>query len=183
MSFSRREGSTRKTGPNGEILCSCGCGRPPGPGRRYWHSQECVDQWNLRNNPAYARQLIYKRDRGKCASCGLDVSKEFPRIKEAAKEIRRYYEWWWRVSPVTAPGVRAEIGTIWDLHEAVSRTLKEKFPGWSLSRSTGWDVDHIVPVAEGGGQCDLDNLQTLCMPCHRQKTAEMNRRRFRKNRT
>ena len=35
-----------------------------------------------------------------------------------------------------------------------------------------WQADHIVPVAEGGGACGLENLQTLCLPCHKRKTAE-----------
>ena len=39
------------------------------------------------------------------------------------------------------------------------------------SRRSLWDADHIVPVAEGGGQCDLDNLRTLCLLCHRDETA------------
>ena len=44
------------------------------------------------------------------------------------------------------------------------------------SRRSLWDADHILPVAEGGGQCDLDNLRTLCLPCHREATAELRRR-------
>ena len=44
------------------------------------------------------------------------------------------------------------------------------------SRRSLWDADHIRPVAEGGGQCDLDNLRTLCLPCHREVTAELRRR-------
>lgn len=31
-----------------------------------------------------------------------------------------------------------------------------------------WQVDHIKPVYEGGGQCSLDNLQTLCTVCHKE---------------
>lgn len=31
-----------------------------------------------------------------------------------------------------------------------------------------WQVDHIKPVSGGGGQCSLDNLQTLCTVCHRE---------------
>lgn len=31
-----------------------------------------------------------------------------------------------------------------------------------------WQVDHIRPVYEGGGQCSLDNLQTLCTVCHKE---------------
>lgn len=41
------------------------------------------------------------------------------------------------------------------------------------SRRSLWDADHVLPVAEGGGQCDLDNLRTLCLLCHREVTAEL----------
>jgi 5-methylcytosine-specific restriction endonuclease McrA len=44
------------------------------------------------------------------------------------------------------------------------------------SRRSLWDADHILPVAEGGGQCDLDNLRTLCVPCHREVTAQLRQR-------
>ena len=44
------------------------------------------------------------------------------------------------------------------------------------SRRSLWDADHIVPVAEGGGQCDLDNLRTLCVACHREATAKLRAR-------
>jgi 5-methylcytosine-specific restriction endonuclease McrA len=43
-------------------------------------------------------------------------------------------------------------------------------------RKSLWDADHIVPVAEGGGECDLSNLRTLCLKCHRQATAELRKR-------
>lgn len=32
------------------------------------------------------------------------------------------------------------------------------------------EVDHIVPVCIGGASLDLDNLQTLCIECHKIKT-------------
>ena len=40
-------------------------------------------------------------------------------------------------------------------------------------RKSLWDADHIVPVVEGGGECDLSNLRTLCLRCHRNRTAEL----------
>ena len=40
-----------------------------------------------------------------------------------------------------------------------------------------WDADHIVEVIEGGGECGLDNYQTLCCPCHKRKTADLAKRR------
>lgn len=39
-----------------------------------------------------------------------------------------------------------------------------------------WDADHIKPVAEGGGECGLGNYQTLCILCHKKKTAEQHTR-------
>ena len=39
-----------------------------------------------------------------------------------------------------------------------------------------WDADHVLPVAEGGGECDLANMRTLCLKCHRQVTAALRRR-------
>lgn len=44
------------------------------------------------------------------------------------------------------------------------------------SRRSLWDADHIVPVAEGGGQCDLDNIRTLCLICHREATRRLRER-------
>lgn len=51
---------------------------------------------------------------------------------------------------------------------------------WGLnpgSRKSLWDADHIVPVVEGGGECDLENIRTLCLKCHRAATAELRKRR------
>ena len=44
---------------------------------------------------------------------------------------------------------------------------------WGLkNRKSLWDADHIVPVAAGGGECDLANMRTLCLKCHRSRHAE-----------
>jgi 5-methylcytosine-specific restriction enzyme A len=40
-------------------------------------------------------------------------------------------------------------------------------------RKSLWDADHVIPVAEGGGECDLSNMRTLCLRCHRARTAEL----------
>lgn len=38
-----------------------------------------------------------------------------------------------------------------------------------------WQADHITPVFLGGGACTLDNFQTLCKACHREKTFVLDR--------
>lgn len=55
--------------------------------------------------------------------------------------------------------------------------LLERWGLKRLSRKTLWDADHILPVVEGGGECDLENLRTLCLICHRQATLDLRRRR------
>jgi 5-methylcytosine-specific restriction endonuclease McrA len=50
---------------------------------------------------------------------------------------------------------------------------------WGLKtrlRKSLWDADHILPVAEGGGECDLDNIRTLCLRCHRSVTMQLRER-------
>ena len=61
------------------------------------------------------------------------------------------------------------------------RTLLE----WGVkprARKSLWDADHIVPVVEGGGECDLANIRTLCLKCHRAATAELRKRQLREKR-
>ena len=48
---------------------------------------------------------------------------------------------------------------------------------------TLWHADHVVPVIEGGGQCGLDNIRTLCVPCHKIVTAALRQRLAAKRRT
>jgi 5-methylcytosine-specific restriction protein A len=45
-----------------------------------------------------------------------------------------------------------------------------------VRRRSLWELDHIVPLIEAGSH-DLSNLQTLCVPCHRKKTACESRQR------
>lgn len=41
------------------------------------------------------------------------------------------------------------------------------------------EVDHILPLSEGGSKWDKANVQSLCTPCHEIKSAEDRRRRTR----
>ena len=67
-----------------------------------------------------------------------------------------------------------------ELKRSRGRLRAEALAMWGLgsieARRSLWDADHILPVAEGGGQCDMDNLRTLCLPCHREVTADLRRR-------
>lgn len=44
-------------------------------------------------------------------------------------------------------------------------------------RGGEWEMDHIIPVIEGGGLCGLDGYRTLCRPCHKSESAALAQRR------
>lgn len=49
----------------------------------------------------------------------------------------------------------------------------------SIARKSLWDADHILPVCEGGGECDQSNIRTLCLACHQDATYQLRIRRRR----
>ena len=126
-------------GPNGRALCRW-CGVEVPKGRRTFCSEPCVHHHKLRSDPGYVRRLVFQRDKGVCAACGLDTHE----LK--TKLARLYFR---------------------DRYAELERL------GFPTHRETYWDADHVVPVAEGGGECDLDNYRTLCLRCHREATAEL----------
>lgn len=80
-------------------------------------------------------------------------------------------------------GVCAECGvntTEWE-RELNRLGFQERYAfrqrlGLPEHRYSFWDADHILPVAEGGGECDLSNIRTLCLPCHKKATAALRKR-------
>jgi 5-methylcytosine-specific restriction protein A len=65
-----------------------------------------------------------------------------------------------------------------DTHRTKRRALRElKATGViHKRRKSWWEADHILPVVEGGDS-NLDNIRTLCIPCHRGVTRELHARR------
>jgi 5-methylcytosine-specific restriction enzyme A len=135
--------STNEKGPNGRGLCRR-CSTEVPKGRRTFCSDDCVHEWKLRTDPGYLRRCVLARDRGICAFCGLDT-----------EALREEYQ-------------RLENASRW--HISISWKREHGIPE---HRNTFWDADHILPVAEGGGECDLSNMRTLCIPCHKKASAEL----------
>ncbi len=133
-------------GANGRCLCRW-CNLEVPKSRLTFCSDWCVEEWKLRTNPGYLREKVFERDKGVCAGCGIDCVVEWRRMKRLRGASRE-------------------------------RALAD----WNLNRRGAWvrrslwDADHVSPVCEGGGECDLSNLRTLCLKCHRAATADLRAR-------
>lgn len=122
--------------------------------------------------------------RGLCRRCG----KEVPKGRYTFCSDACVHEWKLRTDPgylreqvfVRDRGVCAQCGLDTEALRKDKRKLdyaaRRKFEKEWGSRRKLWDADHVIPVAEGGGECDLANMRTLCLKCHREATAALRKR-------
>lgn len=134
-------------GPNGRGLCRW-CGMEVPQGRRSFCSDDHVHEWRLRSDVKYLREQVYRRDLGRCATCRIDTRLQKIELEDAL--LAAAYD---EKSPAYV-----------ELLKGMRLTVSD-------ARKSLWQADHIRPVENGGGLCDLGNIQTLCTKCHKQKTA------------
>lgn len=146
---------------SGRPLCR-ECGGPVRAPRRSYCSEKCVETLKIRTSPSAARESVFERDFGVCAACGTNTQA----LRERLRRYRRR-----RPRPEVVDEAR-ELARGFE----IAIEVVEARPIVVFRRSL-WEADHVVPVAEGGGGCGLDNLRTLCIPCHRAATAELAGRR------
>lgn len=156
MPGGRADRDTLPKGPNGRSLCRW-CNLEVPAGRLTFCSEWCIEEWKLRSDPGHLRDRVFERDRGVCAIGHLDCTAELRRVKRlrGVARAKAMAEWGLTIAN-TAP---------WNRRARRPR-----------SRKTLWDADHIVPVAEGGGECNLSNMRTLCLKCHRAQTEALRAR-------
>lgn len=152
----------------------CSYCKEPKRGRRRWCSDQCGrDAWieiNVRRGVStYIRKALKKRDEEVCRECGTDLALVRRILRHAERSI---YEW-------ERSGTGAEFG-FWDAAHEMRWTLQHliMWPLYGERHTSGqfWQGDHIIEV-KAGGEHSLDNLQTLCTVCHKQKTARFARER------
>jgi 5-methylcytosine-specific restriction protein A len=147
-------------GPNGNPLCRW-CNKETSSKRKTFCSDACVHEHKLRSDPSYVRHNVFERDKGICAICHTDTKT----LEFATKTVVNRAKHCLRTKC-------AKTDIAFETIEALV-LLCLGAPLGSRRAEGFWDCDHIVPVCEGGGECALDNYRTLCIICHKQVTAEL----------
>ncbi|XP_026872429.2 DNA annealing helicase and endonuclease ZRANB3 isoform X1 [Electrophorus electricus] len=120
-------------------------------------SPACMEEFRLRSDHGYMRARVLEAEQGVCQHCGLHAHQLYLRVRDAPHTHRKDLldNTWLAQLPLK------------QLNEMIGSPVEGQF----------WQVDHIRPVYSGGGQCLLDNLQTLCTVCHRMRTAQQAKER------
>lgn len=164
-------------GENGRNLCRV-CKTEVPKGRRTLCSQKCVETISMQTSSGYARDKVEKRDKGVCAICGLDTLKLRRVIEKLA--LREY----WKIHGKQIGRFYNERGISYQAcknPKGILKSLLEKY-SWVDYMKHFWEMDHIVPVCEGG-HLEMDNLRTLCLLCHKRETKILMSRRRNENRS
>lgn len=123
--------------------------------RRTWHP-DCVTAYQLAAGwPDVIRRIAWRQDQGVCRACGHDL---------LAARLRVVGQAMWRRIRLLE-GVPS-IPHWWVPEVRDSGSCR----GVTFPPCTRWHADHRVPLADGGTH-DAPNLQVLCVPCHKAKTA------------
>lgn len=176
----------RSTPFSGNGVCRwCGTTDLP-PRRRSWCSDACVHEYKIRSDMGYVRIKVRERDKGVCAECGFDTDGARARLRHlwlascdgdrAGQPAARVRALRRKVGAARAAAILDRLSRIASYsHRRFAEELRRAGHRPSMSKSW-WEADHIVPVAEGGGQCGLDGFRTLCIPCHLKATAALRTR-------
>jgi 5-methylcytosine-specific restriction protein A len=149
----------------------CGWCRAPLDRRSVgWCSDECAQEFWIRGSRNYVIRLVYDRDQGVCATCGLDTK----RLSRVVDRLRQRSERMW----LSSGGYREPTDVDAIRWERVRAELAKRGYGLVERWHTPplWEADHIVPIMEGGGCSGLENYRTLCVPCHRAETRKLRAR-------
>lgn len=154
----------------GERQCRW-CGGQIPRGRRSWCSAECVNEYQMQAWPMMRRQLVFWRDKGICAQCGVDTEAMRGIFKEIEKGL-----------PYCPPEARLRSVRHLDWADRLGLIRMLESAGWGKVSRSWWEADHILEQVRGGAHA-LDNLQTLCLPCHKRKTARLAAERAQERKT
>lgn len=135
------------------------CGSQVPKGSRTWCSDDCVSAFRLRCDPQAQAAFVARRDNDTCSICGRVIA-------EMEREFARKFREW-----------RKSLENPWPRDWDAEYQFSEEH---GVGRGNWREVDHIVPVIEGGGLCGPENLRLLCGICHGNETAKLRKRMSRR---
>uniref|UniRef100_A0A3P8TGA3 Zinc finger RANBP2-type containing 3 n=1 Tax=Amphiprion percula TaxID=161767 RepID=A0A3P8TGA3_AMPPE len=139
------------------LSCQQACPTTGGAWDTRFCSHRCQEEFQLRSSQTYMRSRVLEAEQGICQHCGLQAHDLFLKVRDTPISQRKeMLENTWL----------AQL-SLKELNEMIRAPVEGDF----------WQVDHIRPVYSGGGQCSLDNLQTLCTVCHKARTAQQAKER------
>ncbi|NXA64555.1 ZRAB3 endonuclease, partial [Mohoua ochrocephala] len=133
----------------------------PGCPARAWDTRfcchACQEDFSIRSSQSYLRSKVFQIEHGVCQCCQHNAQELYLSVRDAPRSQRKQL-----------------LESSWMSHLPLGQ-LNEMIR--SPAEGQFWQVDHIQPVYSGGGQCSLENLQTLCTACHRERTAKQAKER------
>ncbi|GJP76976.1 hypothetical protein CLOP_g7415 [Closterium sp. NIES-67] len=138
-------------------ICRTHAARAPTVLRHLFCSESCFSTYLSRTSLSFLRQELFSLERGVCVTCNLDCHTLVAAIRVLPPSDRR------RVILHWAPQ--------FSKHPKLLQRLVD-IP----AEGNAWHADHIVAVAEGGGECGVENLRTLCVACHQEHTNAQRRK-------
>lgn len=119
------------------------------------------------DNTAYyeARDKLSQPDGEHCIICGKDL----PKFKRKYCSEKCFDNWYFKIAkPRSWQQLRNKF--LKENPKCIKCGDKRKFikDGWG-NLITNLQVDHIVSINKGGEEFDWNNLQTLCLKCHKAK--------------
>ena len=136
------------------------------PNKRQWRtcSTKCtVEFWKHAYWSSKLRDKCFERDNYKCVNCRQKGGYE--RENDPLEEIKA------RKKRMEEKFKETGKQLFKDMAELQEEDIKSWKPKEWITTSGGLEADHIIPIALGGNEYDLKNLQTLCERCHKRKTA------------
>ncbi|EPT28685.1 SWI2/SNF2-containing protein [Toxoplasma gondii ME49] len=119
-------------------------------------SGACRAAFFARRNSDSLRRQVFRSDRGICSGCGIDCVALLAGVKSMREEGRN--------AAAIGEFIFSFAPTFRAFPTLAALLIREPVDG------NAWHADHIIPVHQGGGLCDLTNVQTLCRACHQLKT-------------